>query len=98
MRQAAKDLILFQFVGNRNLHSAIERQFTSVNAFEDLVSELHYIIALEELCPESASRNFNSFGKADFFIPRQQGNLAHLRQVHANRIIGPSFRLFFSGG
>jgi hypothetical protein len=28
---------------------------------------------------------------------RQQGNLAHLRQVHAHGVVGPAFAVFVGG-
>gem|GEM_PF-1741872 len=39
--------------------------------------------------PERQPRQFDLLGQGNLFLARQQGNLAHLGQVHPNRIVDP---------
>ena len=36
--------------------------------------------------------------QTNFLLPSQQGDLAHLGQVHADRIVGPGFRVLLDPG
>ena len=40
----------------------------------------------QQVAAESLAGDLDLLGQADFFVPRQQRNLRHLRQVHADRI------------
>ena len=48
---------------------------------------LNYIITFEQLGAEAAAGELDLFGQVDFLSPREQRDLAHLRQVHADRIV-----------
>ncbi len=87
--QAAENLVLFQLVGHRDLHRAVKRQVALVDPPQDLYRRLHDVVALQYLAAELGPRLFDLLRQRDLFPPREQGNLAHLRQVHAHRIVRP---------
>ena len=94
VRQAAQDLVFFQAIGHRDLHRAIERQFAVVHALAALCTAcLNHVIALQQLAAEAARVISILLGQRDFLLPGEQRNFAHLRQVHAHRIVGPRFVL-----
>ena len=66
MRQAAEDLFLFQAVGHRHLHGAIERQFVILDPLEDRHCLLNYQVALEQLAAELGPRDLDLLGQRDF--------------------------------
>ena len=96
VRQAAENLVLFELVGHRHLHGAIERQVAVVDAPQHLHRGLHHVVAFQNLVAEPRAGHLDLFGQSDFLLTSQQRNFAHLRQIHANRIVGP--RLVLDAG
>ncbi len=81
------DLLFGQSFGERDLDRAIERQLPLVDAAERFHRGLHRIGAAKDRAAEPLAGDFDLLGKRDFFGPRQQRDLGHLGQVHADRII-----------
>ena len=48
-----EDLVLFQAVGHRHLHGAVERQFAAVHAVEHLDRDLDHVVAFQQLAAEA---------------------------------------------
>ena len=94
MRQSTENLIFLESVGYRDLHSAIKWKLTHMHAREHLESLLADVFALEQFGAECGTRRFDLTGQIDFLGASQQRNLSHLRQIHADRIIGPILNLF----
>ena len=91
VRQPAENLVLLELIGHRDLHGAVERQLAVVHAPQHLDRRLHHVVALQHLVAEPGAGDLDLLGQRDFLLPGQQRNLAHLRQVHAHRIVGPRF-------
>ena len=83
--------MLFELIGHRNLHRAIEGQLAVLHAPQHLHRRLHHIIAFQHLVPEAGAGKLDLLGQRHLLLPGQQGNLAHLRQVHPHGIVGPRF-------
>ncbi len=98
VRQPAENLVLFQPIGHRYLHRAIERQLAAMHALQHLHGQLNHVVALEQAAAKLGPRDFDPLGQRDFFLPREQRNLAHLREIHPHRIVGPRFALFVDHG
>ena len=86
-RDALLDLLLRVWLSSRDAHGAIERKFLRVHILQDLHGFARCVIALEHLATEDHARGFDLLGKTDFLFAREQRNRAHLREVHANRIV-----------
>ena len=93
MRQTTEDLILLEAVGHRHLHGAVERQLSTVHAGEYLVGLLADIFALEQFGAKLRPGGLDLTGEENLLGAGEQRNLAHLRQVHPNRIVRPVFNL-----
>ena len=52
------------------------------------------VVALEHLAAENHARGFDLLGKTNFLFARQQWDRAHLREVHANRVVNALRALF----
>ncbi len=91
--QTTNDLFFFQTIGHADLNGSVERQLAAVNLLQRLVGFDQYVVVLEQLRAEAAASFFDTFGQLDFLTTCQQRDLAHLRQVHSNRVVRPSFRL-----
>ena len=93
VRQPAENLVLLELVGHRDLHGAVEGQLAVVDPPQHLHRRLHHVVAFQDLVAEPRAGHLDLLGQGDFLLPGQQRNLAHLRQIHANRIVGPGFVL-----
>ena len=98
VRKTAQNLVLFQPIGHRNLHRAVERQLADVDPLEHLDGQLDHVVALQQPAAKASPRDFDLLGQRDFFLPREQRNLAHLGQIHPHRIVGPGFAFFLDDG
>ncbi len=87
VRHALKDLVLFQVLRQRHLDGAIEGQFAGVNALEGIDDLAQRSVAFEDFAAEALAGDFDLLGQGDFLLALEQGDLAHLRQVHAHRIV-----------
>ena len=76
-------------LGSRDAHRAVERQLLCVHVLEDLHRFARGIIALEHLATEDHAGRLDLLRQANFFLAREQGNRAHLREVHADRVVDP---------
>ena len=91
--QTAQNLVLLQLVGHRDLNRAIKRQLALVDPPQDLDGQLHDVVAGKHVAAELGAGLFDLPRQGHFFTPRQQRDLAHLRQIHAHRVVGPGFVL-----
>jgi len=83
--------VLLKLIGHRNLHRAIERQLAVMDPPQHFHRRLHHVVAFQDLVSEAGAGQLDLLGQRDFLLPGQQRNLAHLRQIHPHRIIGPRF-------
>ena len=83
--------MLLELIGHGNLHGAVERQIAFVDAAQHLHRRLHHVVAFQHLVAEPGAGKLDLLRQGNFLLPGQQRNLAHLRQVHAHRIVGPRF-------
>jgi len=60
-----------------------------MHAEEHAEGLLGHKLALEKLGSKLRSRRLDLPGEEDLLGPGEQGDLTHLREVHANRIVGP---------
>ena len=97
MRQPAEDLVLLQPIGDRHLDGAVERQLALVDALQDLYRDPHHIVAGQQLAAEAGPRDLDLLGQRDFLLAREQWDFAHLRQVHAHRIVRPALAVVVGG-
>ncbi len=71
--------------------SGLDRTIERHRSIVDLLEQLHRIagtiVTLEHLAPERHAGDLDLPGQRDLILARQQRDLAHLRQVHADRII-----------
>ena len=84
---ALLNLLLRVRLGRADAHGAIKGQLLSMHVAEDLDRFARRVIALEHLAAEDHARGFDLLGQTDFFFACQQRDRAHLREVHANRIV-----------
>ena len=50
---------------------------------------LNDVVAFQQLAAEPGPRDLDLLGQGDFLLPREQRDLAHLRQIHAHRVVRP---------
>ena len=100
MWQAAKNLFLLKTVGHRDLNRAVEGQFAAMHAGEHLERIVADILALDQFGTKGCSGGFDLSGEMNLLGTGQQRNLAHLREIHTDGIVGPVLGLldqdFFS--
>src|SRR5208282_1585670 len=94
MRHPPQDLVLLEVFGNRDLDGPIEGEITLVDLLEHVDNQGQGEVALEHLAAELLAGALDLLGEVDLLFPGEQGNLAHLGQVHANRIVDPSRDVF----
>jgi hypothetical protein len=87
VRHPAEDLVLLQVLGHRDLHRAVEGQLAAVDLLEDVDDQAQRVVALQDLAPEPLAGDLDLLGQADLLVAGQQRDLAHLRQVHADRVV-----------
>ena len=93
VRHAGDDLLFGQPLGQRDLDRAVEGQDAVVHFVQRVDRGLHREIAAEHRAAESLPRDLDLLGQRDFFFARQQRNLRHLRQIHADRIVAQLWRI-----
>ena len=91
VRQPAEDLLLFQPIGHRDLHRAIERQFAAMHAVQHLDRTANHVVAAQQLAAERGAGDFDLPREVNFFFAREQRNLTHLREIHPHRVVRPRF-------
>ena len=92
MRHAAQDLIFFQTFGDRDFNGPIKWEFAAIDLLQDINRLLEGIIAFEQVATKPLASDLDFFCQRDLLFTGQQGNFAHLREIHADRIINfPGF-------
>ena len=86
VRHAGDDLLLGEPLGQRDLDRAVEGQRALVNLNQRADGHPHRHGATNDRAAEPFPRDLDLLGQGNLFRPRQQGNLRHLAQIHANRI------------
>ena len=82
-----ENLVLLQVLGQRHLDRAVEGQVAGVDPFERVDDVTEGPIALQHLAAEALAGDLDLLGQGDFLIAVEQWDFAHLRQVHADRIV-----------
>ncbi len=78
-----------------HFHRSVKRQHSLTNLLKNFHCSSGTIITLKHFTPECQTRQFNLSGKIDFLFTRQQGDFAHLRQIHPYWIVDlTNFRLY----
>ncbi len=93
-------------VGHRHLDRPVQSQLAVAHLLQCLYGTLQNKVGRQHAVAVTSSRLLDLLGRIDFLDSLQQRNLAHLHQVHANRIIrvvngtarGPSLRSTASHG
>ena len=86
MRHAGLHLLLGEPFGERHLDRAIERQFAPWTRSEHLHRGFQREERPQQVAAESFAGEFDFLGEADFFVPGEQRDLRHLREIHPDRI------------
>jgi hypothetical protein len=86
-RDALLDLLLRMRLGSRDSHGAVERQLLGMHVLQDLDGFASRVVALEHLPAEDHARRLDLLRQPDLLFTREQGDRAHLREVHADGIV-----------
>ena len=88
MRNALPDgaLVGHAFIG-ADFHRAVEGEIAVIDLLEDFHGRLEAVIALQYLGAEDFAGDFDLLRQGDFLLAGEQGNFAHLREIHAHRIV-----------
>ena len=89
VRHPAEDLVLLQVLGDGDLHGPVEGQLAVVDLLEDVDDQAEGVVALQDLAAEPLAGDLDLLGQADLLVAGEQGDLAHLRQVHPDRVVDP---------
>ena len=89
VRHPPQDLVLFQVLGDRHLDGAVEGELAVVDLLEDIDDQGQGEVALEHLAAEPLAGDLDPLGQVDFLLAGQEGDLAHLGQIHADRVVDP---------
>ncbi len=87
VRHPPQDLVLFQVLGDRHLHGAVEGELALVDLLEDIDDQGQREVALQHLATEPLAGDLDPLGQVDFLVAGQERNLAHLGQIHADRVV-----------
>jgi len=87
---APQDLVLLEVLGDGDLHGAVEGELAGVDLLQDVDHEAQGVVALEDLAAEAAAGDLDPLGQLDLLVAGQEGDLAHLGQVHADRVVDPA--------
>ena len=87
VRHAGQNLLFGQPFRERHLDRAVKRQVAAMHARQGLHGHLHGVVAAEHGAAETLARDLDLLGQRDLLVPREQRDLRHLRQVHADRVV-----------
>jgi hypothetical protein len=87
LRHPRRHLRLREPLGERHLDRPVERQLAALHALQDRHRVLQREERPQDVPPEPLAGQLDLLGQRDFLVPRQQRNPAHLRQVHADRVV-----------
>ena len=74
-------------LGGGDFHRPVEGKIAVVHLLENFNGALKAVIAFEHLGAENLAGDFDLLGQGNFLLAGEQGNLAHLGQIHAHRIV-----------
>ncbi len=74
-------------LGGADFHGAVEGEVAVVDLLEDFDCGLEAVIAFEDARAEDLSGDFDFFGEADFLLAGEQGDLAHLGEIHSDGVV-----------
>ena len=92
--QSLQDSFLFGLVGNRDFDRAIQPQFFVEDFLQRVVGTSQHEVGGQHGRAELKTGLVDRDCRRDFLFPGEQGNSAHLHQVHADRIVDGIFRQF----
>ncbi len=88
LRNSLPDRALVGLIlGGADLHRPIERKVAVINLLQNIDRSLDAVIAFKHPAAENLACDFNLLRKVNFLLAGEQGDFAHLRQIHANRIV-----------
>ena len=83
-----EDAFLLAGVGDRDFDRTVEAELASRDFFEGFDGALQDVVGGQHRVAIAEARFFDLLGRGDFLGPVEERNLAHLHQVHADRIVG----------
>ncbi len=87
MRHPAEDLVLLEVLGDRHLDGAVERELALVDLLEDVDDQGQGEVALEHLAAEPLAGDLDPLGQVDLLVAGEQRDLAHLGEIHPDRVV-----------
>ncbi len=87
VRHTVENLVFLQVLSHRHLHGAVEGKFAAVYSLQRFDDAGESIVAFEDFAAEAVAGDFNALGEVDFLVAGEQRDFAHLRQIHAYRIV-----------
>ncbi len=87
MRHPPEDLVLLEVLGHRHLDGAVERKLALVDLLEDVDDQGQGEVALEHLAAEPLAGDLDLLGQVDLLVAGQERDLAHLGQIHPDRVV-----------
>ncbi len=89
-RDALTDRALVGLIlGRADFHRPVERQIAVVDLLQNLHRALKAVVAFEHLAAENLARDLDLLRQRDFLLAGEQGDFAHLREIHPHRIVDP---------
>ena len=86
-RNAGGDLLLRVDLGGRDAHGPVEGEAPGVDLAKGVHRTRTGVVALEDLAAEDHPRGLDLLGETDLLLAGQQGDGAHLREVHPDGIV-----------
>ena len=76
-------------VDHRNLDRAIQSQSAVADVLQQTDGSLQNVVAGQHAIAKVAAATLDAAGHGHLFLAVEQGNLAHLHQVHPHRVVDP---------
>ena len=86
---ARREGLLVVLLGGRDAHGAVEGQGARVHLLQDLHGHLRRVVAGQREPAEAHARGLDLLRQADLLLAREERDRAHLREVHADRVVDP---------
>jgi hypothetical protein len=83
--------LLFGGVRDRDFDRPVEPQLAVLNLFQKIDRALQHEVVCQQRAAEVGPRAFDALGRGDFPLAVEHRDLAHLHQVHADRVVDVRF-------
>jgi len=84
---ALGDLLLGVGLGGADAHGSVEGEFALVDLLEDVAGHRDGVVGFEDAAAEDHARGLDLLGEADLLVAGEEGDRAHLGEVHADGIV-----------